>query len=272
MSLARIVGDPPDFSGENLISPTAHKTGGDVQGRKASGLLMVNGVLYMWVRNLKKDGTGSSLAWSEDRAATWTWADWSFPDIGYPTWLGAGKNYSAANDEYAYVYSPDTPGAYKTSDHMILARVNNAQIRNKEAYCFFAGLDGDGNPQWEASFEQRKPVVTDPGRCYRPEVVFNPGIGRYILCTATSGSARWCGTDEKYLGIFEAPTPWGPWSVVKEVYGWGGDENRFQPRIPTKWISEDGKIFYLLYSCFPKGPYQFNVQKCSLELSEKAGP
>jgi hypothetical protein len=26
---------------------------------------------------------------------------------------------------------------------------------------------------------------------------------------------------------------------------------------------------YLLYSCFPKGPYQFNVHKCSLELIEE---
>lgn len=269
MSLARIVGDPPKFSGENLTSPTGHRTGGDVQGRKASGLLMVDGVLYMWVRNLNEDGTGSSLAWSEDRAATWTWADWNFPEIGYPTWLGAGKNYSAAEDDYAYVHSPDTPSAYKTSDHIILARVSKAKIRDKEAYRFFAGLDGDGNPQWAANFAQRNPVFTDPGRCYRPEVVFNPGIGRYILCTATSGAVRWCGTDEKYLGLFESPTPWGPWSVVKQIDDWGGDENRFQPRIPPKWISEDGKTFYLLYSCFPKGPYQFNVQKCSLELSEK---
>ena len=66
MSLARIVGDPPNFKGENLISPTGHKTGGGPKGRKASGLLMVDGVLYMWVRNLNDDGTGSSLAWSED--------------------------------------------------------------------------------------------------------------------------------------------------------------------------------------------------------------
>ena len=56
---------------------------------------------------------------------------------------------------------------------------------------------------------------------------------------------------------------------MKQIHGWGGDENRFQPRVPTKWTSEDGKTFYLLYSCFPEGPYQFNVQKCLLELSDK---
>jgi hypothetical protein len=50
---------------------------------------------------------------------------------------------------------------------------------------------------------------------------------------------------------------------------WADDGNRFQPRIPPKWISEDGKTFHLLYSCFPKGPYQFNVNNCSLDLCDK---
>ena len=42
----------------------------------------------------------------------------------------------------------------------------------------------------------------------------------------------------------------------------------FKPLIPSKWISDDGMSFYLLYSCFPKGPYKFNVQKCNLEISQ----
>ncbi len=67
------------------------------------------------------------------------------------------------------------------------------------------------------------------------------------------------------MGIFDAPTPWGPWTVVKRIDGWGGEENRFQPRIPAKWVSQDGKSFYLLYSCFPKGPYKFNVEKCRMD-------
>jgi hypothetical protein len=230
---------------------------------------MVDGVLYMWVRNLNEDGTGSSLAWSEDQAATWTWTKWSFPEIGYPTWLNAGKNYAAAQDGYAYFYSPDTASAYKSSDHMILSRAPRAAIRNEKAYRFFAGLDDKGDPRWTANLEECKPVFTDPGHCYRPEVVFNPGIGKYLLLTATAGAPRWAGTDEKYLGIFEASTPWGPWHTVKQIHGWGGEESRFQPRIPPKWISEDGKSFSLLYSCFPKGPYQFNVQTCELGLSEE---
>ncbi len=55
----------------------------------------------------------------------------------------------------------------------------------------------------------------------------------------------------------------------KKVHGGGGDADRFQPRIPPKWISDDGKSFYLLYSCFPEGPYQFSLQPCVLELNGK---
>jgi hypothetical protein len=233
---------------------------------------MVDGVLYMWVRNLNKDGTGSSLAWSKDGAKTWIWADWSFPEIGYPVWMNAGRNYEAAEDGYAYMYSPDTPSAYKTSDHILLARVPKDQIAKKANYEFFAGTDGNGMPQWTPDYQNRKPVFTDPGHCYRPEVVYNPGLKRYLLCTATSGSVQWCGTDEKYLGIFDAPHPWGPWTVVKQIDGWGGEENRFQPRIPAKWVSEDGTSFYLLYSCFPKGRYQFNVQEVSIKTADERLP
>lgn len=266
MSLARITGSPPSILGENILSATGHQTGGGPEGRKASGLLMADGMLFMWVRNLNKDGTGSILAWSKDHAKTWTWADWGFLEIGYPVWMNAGRNYESSQDEYTYMYSPDTPSAYKTSDHILLARVLKGQITSKASYEFFAGIGANGKPSWTARFERRKPAFTDAGHCYRPEVVYNRGLKRYLLCTATSGSPRWCGTDEKYLGIFDAPLPWGPWSVVAQVEGWGGEENRFQPRIPAKWISEDGKSFYLLYSCFPKGRYQFNVQRCTLEI------
>ena len=131
MSLAKVTGSPPSITGENIASATGHKTGGGPEGRKASGLVMIDGVLYMWVRNLKKDGTGSSLAWSKDHALTWTWADWNFPEIGYPVWMNAGRNYEAAQDGYAYMYSPDTPSAYKTSDHILLARVLKDKITDE---------------------------------------------------------------------------------------------------------------------------------------------
>lgn len=55
-------------------------------------------------------------------------------------------------------------------------------------------------------------------------------------------------------------------AVIQNVlYAWGKPETRFAPHIPQKWISDDGTSFYLLYSCIPKGPYQFNIQRCHVE-------
>ena len=49
LGLARVAGMPPDFTGTNIRATTAEQTGGGAGGKKASGMLMVDGVLYMWV-------------------------------------------------------------------------------------------------------------------------------------------------------------------------------------------------------------------------------
>src|SRR3954454_15896022 len=49
LGFARIEGGPDDFQGVNLRSPTGERPKGDGKnGLKASGLLMVDGVLYLW--------------------------------------------------------------------------------------------------------------------------------------------------------------------------------------------------------------------------------
>ena len=83
------------------------------------------------------------------------------------------------------------------------------------------------------------------------------GIGRYLLCVLVK---------DGYFGLFDAPEPWGPWTTVYVTDDFGLPETRFQPHIPSKWILADGRAFWLLYSCYPEGPYQFNLQRCMLTL------
>ena len=104
LGLARIEGGPDDFRGLNIRSTTGERLGQGAQGEKASGILMVDGVLFMWIRN----AGNSRLGWSRDRARTWTWCDWKFTtSFGCPTFLNFGKNYAAARDEFVYIYSQD---------------------------------------------------------------------------------------------------------------------------------------------------------------------
>src|SRR4051794_13191014 len=61
MGFARITGGPGDFRGVNLRSD-GERTGDGAKSPKASGILMVNCVLYLWVRNV----ANAQLLWSED--------------------------------------------------------------------------------------------------------------------------------------------------------------------------------------------------------------
>src|SRR5579872_2663967 len=65
MGFARITGPADDFKGVNIRSATGERSGDGMKSAKASGMLMVNGVLYMWVRNVGN----AQLIWSKDHGA-----------------------------------------------------------------------------------------------------------------------------------------------------------------------------------------------------------
>ena len=258
LGFAKIIGSPPDFSRVNIRSPNGEQTGDGESGKKASGMLMVDGLLYMWVRN----AGNSQPAWSTDYGKTWTWADWKFTtSFGYPTFLNYGKNYSGARDEYVYVYSPDTDSAYEPADRMILARVPKEQITNRDAYEFFKNLDEQGNPIWTEDILQREAVFDNFWRCYRSGVSYNAGLGRYLWCQIIPGEdTRFSGG----FGIYDAPEPWGPWTTVYYTESWDvgpGETCSF----PTKWMSPDGKVCYLVFS----GDDNFSVRKVTFSLSPR---
>lgn len=246
LGLAQIAGDPPNVKGANLRSPSAEAKGDGAKGRKASGLLMVDGVLYMLVRNVGN----SQLGWSADRGRTWTWADWKFDvSFGCPTFLNYGRNYAGALDEFIYIYSHDSDSAYERANHMVLARVSKARLRERAAYEFFAGLDGNHQPRWSRNIEDRRAVFSHPQNCYRASVSYNRPLKRYLWCQTGSGDDPRFGGG---LAIYDAPQPWGPWTTAYYAPQWDvgpGESSSF----PTKWISEDGLTLHLVFSgedCF----------------------
>jgi hypothetical protein len=142
LGLARVSGGPPG-TGTNIRSASGEQKGDGRSGEKASGMLMVEGTLYMLVRNANNNGEQSQLAWSSDYAVTWTWSSWKLAELGYPCFLNFGRNYAGARDDYVYVYSPDTPSAYNETDTIVLARVPKQSVTIKTAYEFFSGLIDD---------------------------------------------------------------------------------------------------------------------------------
>ena len=81
------------------------------------------------------------------------------------------------------------------------------------------------------------------------------------------------GDYDRYLGIFDAPHPWGPWTTAAEKTDF--DEARYHPRIPSKWISRDGLTFWYNFSVLAQGDkerYRFNLEKAVIKLQGTATP
>ncbi|SRR5579883_1915653 len=258
LGFSRIEGDPPRFRGINILSSTGEQLGDGAASRKASGILCVEGVLYLWTRN----AGNAQLAWSKDHGKTWEWADWKFTtSFGCPTFLNFGKNYAGARDQFVYVYSQDADSAYRAADHMVLARVPKNRIGERESYEFFRSWDTKGRPLWTKVIDERGAVFTHKGKCYRSSITYDSGLQRYLwvqILPGTEGKKA----DTRFeggLAIYDSPEPWGPWTTVYFTEKWDvapGETASF----PAKWMSTEGKSMYLVFS----GEDCFSVRKASL--------
>ncbi|SPE35376.1 Beta-lactamase [Candidatus Sulfopaludibacter sp. SbA3] len=255
LGLAKVSGTPPTFTAENIRSETAERTGGGAKGAKASGMLMVDGVLYMWVRNVGN----SQLAWSSDHGRSWQWSFKLTEGFGSPAFLNFGKNYAGARDSYVYTYSQDGPSAYESSDGLVLARVARSRMRDREAYEFFVRLDPRGRPVWTRDIAQRGPVFSYPGHCLRADAVYHPALKRYLLALGYNQDSGW--------GIYDAPEPWGPWTTAFHTESWDIPGTHGY-RLPSKWIAVDGRSMYLVYSGVNEND-AFCVRRMTVEAAIK---
>jgi hypothetical protein len=141
---------------------------------------------------------------------------------------------------------------------MVLARVPNDQIRNRQSYEFFQRLDAGRQPVWTRDISGRGAVFSHAGKCYRGSLSYNAGLRRYLWCQTLPGS------DARFRGgfaIYDAPEPWGPWTTVSYTEAWDvgpGESSSF----PTKWMSLDGQTVYLVFS----GDDCFSVRKATILL------
>ncbi|MEZ4713243.1 MAG: hypothetical protein R3A44_39010 [Caldilineaceae bacterium] len=268
LGLAAVSGEPNNFSGSHIAGDIAESVadyGDGENGRKASGLLMVDGVLYMWLRNVDRLGHQCKLAWSSDHGLHWSEANWVLSEFGYCTFINFGQNYSGARDGYVYSVSHDNPSAYTAASHFILMRAPKGQVSNRNAYEFFTGLDGAGNPLWSSDVNQRGAVFTPPAGALRSGISYNAGLGQYLWWQQLPNNG---GPDTRVaggFGVYYAPEPWGPWQRAYYTTQWDmgpGETASF----PPKWISSDGRSAWLLFS----GDDNFSLRRATFEISGSA--
>jgi CubicO group peptidase (beta-lactamase class C family) len=265
LGLARIKGSPDDFQGINLRSKSGEHTGQGRFGLKASSILMVNGILYMWIRNANKDGRESQLAWSSDHGITWIYSDWKFTEgFGYPVFLNFGKNYEGAKDNYVYIYSHNDIDAYRPADQMIMARVDKNKIQDRKSYQFFSSFNNHAKPVWSDDMNKRGAVFTHPAMCYRSGITYNRGLKCYLWCQIHPESKDPQGSRfQGGFGIYEASEPWGPWHTVYYTKNWDVGPGETSS-LPVKWMSQDGKTCYLVFS----GEDCFSVRKVEFKITD----
>jgi len=220
---------------------------------KSYGLLAIDNTLYMWV----SPGSGNTgfqearLYMSTNLGATWTGATWSFKaadGIFFPTFLQFGAGYAGARDNYVYIYANDLKDAsdlvVQKPGAMTLMRVPKTALMDRTQYEFFDGTAAA--PTWTTNMTLRKPVFNNPeGVGWTSSAIYNAGLGRYMVVT------EHLATVQGYLGIFDAPTPWGPWTTVLYTnnFGQGIVANKgFFFNFSNKWTSADGKNFTFIFS------------------------
>ncbi|MGI9488156.1 MAG: hypothetical protein ACR2RF_20205 [Geminicoccaceae bacterium] len=262
LGFARVEGGPDDYRAFNVWG--GHEAENPAEfGGKAYSLLSVDGFFYMW-RCGESDGVTSlesqELFHSTNRSATWRSTGVKFTpgsiadgDLGFycPVFLQYGQNYAGARDDYVYAYAPEiqqTDTLYpQVPGEVTLMRVPKTMINIRSSYEFYAGMGADGEPVWTFEAMDRASVFTDAenGITQHIAVVYNPGLDRYLLTTEHSEHA------EGNIGVYDGPTPWGPWTTVHFSDSFGRFEtldNGFMWVFPSKWLGANGEDFVMIYT------------------------
>lgn len=300
MNFWRIIGDPPfGFYLELLdnMPVDIHRycripPADENNGVKPAGLLGLEGRLYFAVEAMnygedpafrRQRNVHAWIMTSTDFGATWnreaTPTDFFTGRLSSPHFLQFGRDYAGARDDYVYAYFPgadDGNSYWENGDYLLLGRVPKEKILERDAWEFVVELREGGEPRWDSDDGKAVRVFRYPLMCGEDHVSYNKGLGRYLLGNYAfiddEGRPRpyhqgpWPeSTHPSQLTLFEAPEPWGPWSLFHVEHDWGtyGD---YQPNFPTKWMSEDGRTVWMV-SSGTFDDYNFTVQKLTLEVA-----
>lgn len=255
LGVARVEGPREDYVGANIWGGHESEVEATFDG-KSYGILALDGDLYMWVSpgSERSNFERATLHRSTNRGRSWTAAAWDFDlaeGLALPTFLQFGREYAGARDGFVYVYAihPSDPTGLviQKPGEIALLRVPSDRLMDREAYEFFAGLDGTGSPRWTSDLEDRVPVFEDiNGVGWTVSASYNAPLGRYFLITEHDESQR------GNLGVFDAAEPWGPWTTVlyDGVFGEPGldDTRTFFWNFSNKWLSPNGRQVVLVFT------------------------
>jgi hypothetical protein len=259
--------DAPDGAGAEAIG------NGDAS-EKAAGMAYVDGRLYYWIRNIYPGGIGTRLKYSANATASnpqFTWVDWSVPEVGYASMVQFGQSYSGG-PAYLYAVIPMRSGttgdvsnsAYNRASGFGLIRGSRADPTLQSNWEYFCGTSTA--PSWCPAPTSATTILYSSSRKFNPRagMSWNPGLHKFMLSLVYDPTPATTTDDLRFYGglmVLVSNNPWGPWetvftssgawpggynsSICKLTNRWGAGE---RADIPTKYMSADGKTFYLFSS------------------------
>ncbi len=261
------------------------------RGVKPASLLGMDGIIY-FVPELHNYGENPEFnrqcnisSWiitTRDYGKSWdreaTPLEFFTGRIASPHFIQFGKDYEGARDEFVYASFPagdDGKSYWCNGDMLLLGRVHRKKLLERAAWEFYTGTDGKGQPAWDADDAKAKPIFEYYHMTGEDHITYCKALKRYILPNFSFMNAdtleprryhqKWPeSTYPSQLTLYEAPEPWGPWSLFHRDDNWG-TYGGYQPIFPTKWMSEDGKTMYMV-SSGSYDDYNFTCQEMNLDL------
>jgi hypothetical protein len=295
-------GPPPNVQGETVNAMREFGKGGELKedkaSWKASGLICVDGVLYLAVSRHYYDGVGdtssdsahhfwiqetwdASIVKSSDHGKTWSEA----PKLGHamfpgrvfsnPFFIQYGRDGKGTKDGAAeYVYAVSNDGTWNNGNWMTLGRVSRGLIErlDPDDWEFIHDFDEKGQPVWRPRHDNAHYIFRSPGRASMTGIHHVAPLDLYIMPQwhyplLDDPKRRWKVTRWEF---YQAPAPWGPWTLFHtqdfEPQGF------YNPSIPSKFISDDGRKFWIFVAGDftdykePKNFYGLNVLPVTLEV------
>jgi len=266
-------GDPANWN--DAASTGIDATGNGTASKKPAGMLQIGNRLWVSIRNINSGGTGVRLKYSDNYSTSspdFTWLSWTFTELGYASFVQYGKAYANGPTSYVYAVVPmksSTTGsvsnsAYNSVPAFGLIRGSRTDLTVRSNWRYFCGTST--SPAWCSASSSAKNIFIKSGTQFRPRtgMSWNPGLGKFMLVLIYDPTPTTTGDDTRFNGalmVLTAPNPWGPWQTVFSsgsntwpggtsttgcgATGWGAGD---RADIPTKYISADGKTFYLFSS------------------------
>ncbi len=173
--------------------------------------------------------------------------------IGSPHFVDLGQNLRNSPDGKAYLVAHGASDgnnrrfaydSWITGDEIFLLRVKPAisTINDAMRYEFCSGAGPKGRATWTRDFKRIKPIAAWRDNMGCVTMTRNPPLKKYFLCVTDGGNTV------SYFNtyILESDYIAGPWKLVTYLKHFG--EQAYFVNIPSKFISADGRTFWLCYA------------------------